>query len=53
MPLEYRLPEPVRKVVLRRSGEGVGWPGFFASGLKVSSDFMAEREQLPVQERTF
>ncbi|MBU2289292.1 MAG: virulence-associated protein vagC [Gammaproteobacteria bacterium] len=29
------------------------WSGFFASPVKASPDFMAEREDLPIQERSF
>ena len=60
MPLEYRFPESVREVYIRREGESVvltprptDWSGFFASGVTVSADFMAEGERLPIQERTF
>jgi antitoxin VapB len=60
MPLEYRFPESVREVFIRREGESVvltprpsDWSGFFASGMKVSLDFMAESERMPIQERTF
>ncbi len=58
MPLEFRFPEAVREVYIRKEGESViltprpsDWSGFFAAGLKVSADFMAER--LPLQERKF
>jgi antitoxin VapB len=60
MPLEYRFPESVREVYIRREGESVvltprptDWSGFFALGMKVSDDFMAESERMPIQERTF
>jgi len=60
MPLEFRFPEAVREVYIRKEGESViltprpsDWSGFFASGLKASADFMAEAERLPVQERQF
>ena len=60
MPLEYRFPESVREVFIRREGESViltprptDWSGFFATGMKASADFMAENERLPIQERTF
>ena len=60
LPLEYRFPESVREVFIRREGESVvltprptDWSGFFASGVKVSDDFMAESERMPIQERTF
>ncbi|MBP7665456.1 MAG: hypothetical protein KA774_01300 [Burkholderiaceae bacterium] len=60
MPREFRFPESVREVFIRREGESVvltprpsDWSGFFASGLTASSDFMASADQLPVQERRF
>ena len=58
MPPEYRFPDSVREVFIRREGESVvltprptDWSGFFASGLTASSDFMAESERMPVQVR--
>lgn len=60
MPLEFRFPSSVREVFIRREGESVvltprpsDWAGFFASGLTASADFMAETEQMPIQERRF
>lgn len=60
MPLEFRFPESVREVFIRREGESVvltprpaDWSSFFAAGLTVSADFMAEAERMPVQERSF
>ena len=60
MPLEYRFPESVREVFIRRDGESVvltprpsDWSGFFASGMKASTDFMADIERMPIQERSF
>ena len=60
MPLEYRFPESVREVFIRREGESVvltprptDWSGFFASGMTASADYMAESERMLVQERTF
>lgn len=60
MPLEYRFPESVREVFIRREGESVvltprptDWSGFFSSGMTASADFMAENERMPIQERTF
>ena len=60
MPLEYRFPESVREVFIRREGESVvltprptDWSGFFASGMTASADYMAESERMPIQERTF
>ena len=60
MPLEFRFPESVREVFIRRDGESViltprliDWTGFFASGFQASSDFMVDVERMPVKERTF
>lgn len=60
MPLEFRFPESVREVFIRREGESVvltprptDWSGFFASGLTASSDFMEDAERMPIQERKF
>lgn len=60
MPLEFRFPESVREVFIRREGESViltprpvDWSGFFASGLKATADYMADIERMPVQERAF
>lgn len=60
MPLEYRFPESVREVFIRREGESVvltprptDWSGFFAASVTASADFMAENERMPTQERTF
>ena len=60
MPLEFRFPESVREVFIRREGESVvltprptDWSSFFASGLTASPDFMADAERMPVQERSF
>ena len=60
MPLEFRFPESVREVFIRREGESVvltprptDWSGFFASGLTASADFMADAERMPIQKRSF
>jgi antitoxin VapB len=60
MPLEYRFPESVSEVFIRREGESVvltprpsDWSGFFDSGLKATDDFMSDRHRLPIQERAF
>ncbi|MBK7617384.1 MAG: AbrB/MazE/SpoVT family DNA-binding domain-containing protein [Burkholderiales bacterium] len=60
IPVDFRFPESVREVFIRREGESVvltprpsDWSGFFASGLKASADFMTDAERLPVQERSF
>jgi antitoxin VapB len=60
LPLEFRFPETVREVFIRREGDSViltprptDWSAFFAAGLKASPDFMIDGERLPVQEREF
>jgi antitoxin VapB len=60
MPLEYRFPDSVREVYIRREGESVvltprptDWSRFFAAGIKASDDFMVERKSIPIQERKF
>lgn len=59
MPLEFRFPDAVREVFIRREGESViltprpsDWSGFFSSGLKASADFMGDTEHMLVQERS-
>ncbi|MFO1228010.1 antitoxin [Roseateles sp.] len=49
LPLEFRFNKNVREVYIRREGASVvltprpmDWSGFFASGLKASSAFMAD-----------
>jgi antitoxin VapB len=60
IPVDFRFPESVREVFIRRVGESViltprpsDWSGFFASATKASADFMADVERMPVQERAF
>jgi antitoxin VapB len=60
LPLDFRFPQTVREVFIRRDGESViltprpaDWTAFFAAGLKVSADFMADAERMQVQERSF
>lgn len=60
IPLDFRFPESVREVFIRREGESViltprppDWSGFFASGVRASADFMADAERMTVQERSF
>ena len=60
IPVDFRFPEAVREVYIRREGESViltprptDWSGFFASGLKASKDFMIGIEPMPAQERSF
>lgn len=60
MPLNFRFPDSVREVFIRREGESViltprpnDWSAFLALDAKASADFMADIERLPVQERSF
>jgi antitoxin VapB len=60
MPLEFRFPDSVREVFIRREGGSAvltprltDWSSFLASGLTASADFMADAERMPVQERSF
>lgn len=60
IPLEYRFPEGMKAVFIRKVGEDVilsprpsSWATFLASDLRVSDDFMANVDKLPVQERDF
>jgi antitoxin VapB len=59
LPAELRLPEGVKKVVVRARGAdriispaGHTWDEFFLSGLQASEDFMAGRadQQQPTRE---
>ncbi len=56
--LEFRFPEGMKEVFIRKVGDDVvlsprpvDWSSFLASELRVSDDFMANLEDLPVQER--
>lgn len=58
LPPGCRFPDSVRELFIRRDGERLvltprptDWSGFFASGVKTSTDFMAGHERLPFQER--
>ena len=58
IPLEFRFPEGVKEVFIRKVGDDivlspkpVDWGGFLASGLRVSDDFINTLEGLTVQER--
>ena len=60
IPLEFRFPEGVREVFIRKQGNDVilsprpqDWSAFLASDIRVADDFMANIEELPVQERSF
>lgn len=59
MPLDFRFPESVCEVFIRREGESViltpcpsDWAAFFALDAKASADFMADVQRMPIQERT-
>lgn len=58
IPLEYRFPEGMKQVFIRKVGDEVilsprpsDWGAFLASTVRASDDFMAGIEDLPVQER--
>jgi antitoxin VapB len=58
IPLEFRFPEGMKEVFIRKVGDDVvlsprpvEGSSFLASGVKVSDDFIANLEDLPVQER--
>ena len=60
LPLEFRFPEDMKEVFIRKVGEDIvlsprpqSWADFLASGVCVSDDFMVGIEDLPVQERRF
>lgn len=60
IPVDFRFPDTVREVFIRKVGESViltprpsDWSLFFASGVTASPDFMVGVERLPIQERSF
>ena len=60
IPLEYRFPEGMKQVFIRKVGEEVilsprpiDWGAYLASNVRVSEDFMVGVQDLPVQERSF
>lgn len=60
IPVDFRFPDSIREVYIRRDGESViltprpsDWSDFFSSDLKVSADFMVNVKPLHVQEREF
>ncbi len=60
IPLEFRFPEGMKEVFIRKQGDDVvlsprpqDWSDFLASNIRVADDFMADVEKLPVQERSF
>jgi antitoxin VapB len=59
IPLEYRFPEGMKEVFIRKAGEEIilsprpgDWSAFLASDVCASEDFMADVEDLQVQERS-
>ena len=58
IPLEYRFPEGMKEVFIRKVGDEIvlsprpkDWSSFLASGVRVSEDFMVDVDDLPMQER--
>lgn len=58
IPLEFRFPEGMKEVYIRKHGEEIilsprpsDWGAFLASDVRASDDFMGNIEDLPVQER--
>jgi antitoxin VapB len=60
IPLEFRFPEGMKDVFIRKVGEDVilsprpsDWTLFLASDVRISDDFMDNVEDLPMQERSY
>jgi antitoxin VapB len=60
IPLEYRFPEGMKDVFIRKVGADVvlsprpvDWTSFLKSDVRPSDDFMQGVEDLPLQERAF
>ncbi len=58
IPLEFRFPEGMKEVFIRKEGDNVilsprpkDWSAFIASDVRASDDFMEGIEDLPLQER--
>ncbi len=58
IPLEFRFPEGISEVFIRKVGDEVvlsprpkDWSGFLTAQARVSDDFMQDIEDLPLQER--
>jgi len=58
LPQEFRFPEGVRDVQIRKQGDSLvitparrSWASFFASKVAVPDDFLAARNDLPPQRR--
>lgn len=60
IPLEFRFPEGMKDVYIRKDGDDVvlsprptDWLSFLESDVRATDDFMEGVEDLPVQERSF
>lgn len=60
IPLEFRFPEGMKDVYIRKIGDDVvlsprptDWSSFLKSDVRATDDFMEGVEDLPVQERSF
>lgn len=58
IPLEFRFPQGMKEVFIRKIGEDVvlsprpkDWSGFLNAGVQVSDDFMVGVDDLALQER--
>lgn len=58
IPLEYRFPEGMKEVFIRKVGNEIilsprpkDWSAFLEAGVRVSDDFMADTDDPPLQER--
>jgi antitoxin VapB len=58
IPLEYRFPEGMKEVFIRKVGDEIvlsprpkDWSAFLAVEVRVSEDFMADVDDLPLKER--
>jgi antitoxin VapB len=59
IPLEFRFPEGVKEVYIRREGNEIvlsqrprDWSAFLHAGVRSSPDFMSGVDDLPVQVRS-
>ena len=60
LPLEFRFPEDMKEVFIRKVGRDIvlsprprSWTDFLASDVRVSDDFMVGVDDAPLQERQF
>ncbi len=60
IPMEFRFPEGMKDVYIRKVGDDVilsprptDWLSFLKSDVRATGDFMQDIEDLPVQERSF